>query len=119
MRPACPPLIFGCPFLNFSRSRSELDLAARRAIKELEGRDSVRLEEYTREGSEAYSAMVERIGTRLGVTSLRYQLLDDMIDSIGSCRERLCTYCWSGCDHSGQFVPLRTGCPGGKSEPSG
>jgi amidophosphoribosyltransferase len=103
VRPACPPLVFGCPFLNFSRSRSELDLAARRAVKELEGHDSARLSEYTREGSESYDAMVERIGTRLGVTSLRYQRLDDMIESIGLSREKLCTYCWTGCDHSGLF----------------
>jgi len=103
MRPACPPLVFGCPFLNFSRSRSELDLAARRAIKELEGQDAVRLDEYTSEGSEAYEAMVERIATRLGVTTLRYQRLGDMIEAIGLPREKLCTFCWTGCDPSGQF----------------
>ncbi len=103
MRPACPPLVFGCPFLNFSRSRSELDLAARRAIKELEGQDAVRLDEYTSEGSEAYEAMVERIATRLGVTTLRYQRLGDMIEAIGLAREKLCTFCWTGCDPSGQF----------------
>jgi len=103
MRPACPPLVFGCPFLNFSRSRSELDLAARRAIKELEGQDAVRLDEYTSEGSDAYEAMVERIATRLGVTTLRYQRLGDMIEAIGLPREKLCTFCWTGCDPSGQF----------------
>jgi len=103
MRPACPPLVFGCPFLNFSRSRSELDLAARRAIKELEGQDAVRLEEYTTEGSEAYEAMVDRIATRLCVTTLRYQRLGDMIEAIGLPREKLCTFCWTGCDPSGQF----------------
>ncbi len=107
MRPACPPLVFGCPFLNFSRSRSELDLAARRAIKELEGQDAVRLDEYTSEGSEAYEAMVERIATRLGVTTLRYQRLEDMIEAIGLPREKLCTFCWTGCDPSGQFVGLQ------------
>ncbi|MFB3903316.1 MAG: amidophosphoribosyltransferase [Acidobacteriota bacterium] len=107
MRPACPPLVFGCPFLNFSRSRSELDLAARRAIKELEGQDVVRLDEYTAEGSEAYQAMVDRIATRLGVTSLRYQRLADMIEAIGLPREKLCTFCWTGCDPSGQFAGLQ------------
>jgi len=103
VRPACPPLVFGCPFLNFSRSRSELDLAARRAIKELEGQDAVRLDEYTCEGSEAYEAMVERIATHLSVTTLRYQRLGDMIEAIGVPREKLCTFCWTGCDPSGQF----------------
>jgi len=103
VRPACPPLVFGCPFLNFSRSRSELDLAARRAIKELEGQDAVRLDEYTSEGSPAYEAMVERIATRLSVTSLRYQKLSDMIEAIGLPPEKLCTFCWTGCDPSCQF----------------
>ncbi len=106
MRPACPPLVFGCPFLNFSRSRSEMDLAARRAIKELEGHDAARLAHYTDEGSADYNAMVDRIATRLGVTSLKYQTLKDMIQAIGLSPDKLCTYCWSGCDPSGQFVQL-------------
>jgi amidophosphoribosyltransferase len=103
VRPACPPLVFGCPFLNFSRSRSELDLAARRAIRELEGQDSACLADYTCEGSGPYEAMVERIAGRLGVTSLRYQKLGDMVESIGLPHENLCTFCWTGRDPSGQF----------------
>jgi amidophosphoribosyltransferase len=103
MRPACPPLAFGCPFLNFSRSRSELDLAARRAIKELEGQDGVRLDEYTSHGSERYEAMVACIRRRLRLTTLRYQRLDDLIECIGLPAEELCTFCWSGCDQTGQF----------------
>jgi len=96
MRPACPPLVYGCKFLNFSRSRSELDLAARKAIKELEGQKEADLEEYTNDSSEKYTAMVNRIGQKLGLTTLRYQKLDDMIAAIGLPKEKVCTFCWTG-----------------------
>ena len=96
MRPACPPLVYGCKFLNFSQSRSELDLAGRRAIQELEGEDGANLNEYTNCGSDKYCAMVERIRKRLNLSSLRYQTLDDLVAAIGLPRERLCTYCWTG-----------------------
>ena len=96
MRPACPPLIHGCKFLNFSQSRSELELAGRRAIQELEGEDGANLNEYADCGSDKHCAMVERIRKRLGLTTLRYQRLDDLIAAIGLPREKLCTYCWNG-----------------------
>ncbi len=96
MRPACPPLTYGCKYLNFSRSKSELDLAARMAVKELEGDENNHLAAYTREGSERYQSMVEQIGKRLGLTSLRYQRLDDLIDAIGLPPDKVCTYCWNG-----------------------
>ena len=96
MRPACPPLIYGCNFLNFSRSKSELDLAGRRAIKELEGKDDVNLEEYILSGSEKNSAMIEIIRRDLKLTSLKYQYLDDLVEAIGLPKEKLCTYCWDG-----------------------
>jgi amidophosphoribosyltransferase len=98
MRPACPPLVYGCKFLNFSRSRSELDLAGRRAISELESKNEKNIKEYTDESSDAYRAMVRKIQERLGLTTLRYQRLDDMIKAIGLPRHKLCTYCWNGCD---------------------
>lgn len=98
MRPACPPLTHGCKFLNFSRSRSELDLAARRAIKEVEGKDSASLEEYTKPDSEKYGAMVERIRQRLRLTSLKYQTLENLVKAIGLPKEKLCTYCWDGAE---------------------
>ncbi|UCG53203.1 MAG: amidophosphoribosyltransferase [Candidatus Latescibacterota bacterium] len=98
MRPACPPLVCGCKFLNFSRSRSELDLAGRKAISELENTADPKLDEYTDETSDKYRAMVSRIGRKMGLTTLRYQRLDDMIKAIGLPREKLCTYCWNGCD---------------------
>jgi amidophosphoribosyltransferase len=98
MRPACPPLTYGCKFLNFSRSRSELDLAARTAIKEIEGDDSKDLEEYSRTGSEKYEAMVDQIRKRLKLTTLKYQRLDDLVKAIGLPKEKICTYCWDGFD---------------------
>ena len=98
MRPACPPLVHGCRFLNFSRSRSELDLAGRKAIHELEGRDDAHLKEYATHGSPRYCAMVDRIRQRLGLTTLQYQRLDDLVAAIGLPKEKLCTYCWDGAE---------------------
>ena len=98
MRPACPPLVYGCKFLNFSRSSSELDLAARRAIKELEGTGDKDLAEYADPCSDKHCAMVERIRRRLNLTTLKYQKLDDLVASIGLPKDRLCTYCWDGAE---------------------
>ncbi|MBN1257295.1 MAG: amidophosphoribosyltransferase [Planctomycetes bacterium] len=99
MRAACPPLMYGCKFLNFSRSKSVMDLAARKAIKEIEGDAEKNLELYTDPATEQYAQMVERIRVWLGVTTLKYQLLDDLIASIGLPAEKLCTYCWTGKEH--------------------
>ena len=96
MRPACPPLVFGCKYLNFSRSRSVLELAGRRAIKELEGESSGVPEEYLDPDSAAYSEMLERIRKRLGLTTLAYQRLEDLVAAIGLPGESLCTYCFDG-----------------------
>jgi amidophosphoribosyltransferase len=101
MRPACPPLVHGCKFLNFSRSRSELDLAARSAVKEIEGDADARLDEYADEDSERCAAMVELVRGRLGLTSLRYQRLADLVAAVGLPKERLCTYCWDGAELCG------------------
>ena len=96
MRPACPPLVYSCKFLNFSRSRSELDLAARKAIHGIEGTGDRFLDEYADAGSDRHAAMVKDIGQRLNLTSLRYQRLPDLVEAIGLPKERLCTYCWDG-----------------------
>jgi len=96
MRPACPPLVHGCVFLNFSRSKSVMDLAARKAIEELEGDANEHLDEYADPDSERYQQMVEKIRLRLGLTTLKYQRLDDMIEAIGLPEESLCTHCWNG-----------------------
>ncbi|MFX1345858.1 MAG: amidophosphoribosyltransferase [Promethearchaeota archaeon] len=98
MRPACPPLVYGCKFLNFSRSRSELDLAGRWAIKELIGRDVGDPGEYINPKSDNYKAMVEIIRKKLGLTTLQYQKLEDLVKAIGLPKEKLCTYCWDGAE---------------------
>ena len=97
IRPACPPLMYGCKYLNFSRSKSEMDLIARRVLKEMEqeGRE-IDLKAYVDPDTAEYKEMVERIGKQLNFTTLRYHRLDDMIASVGIDREKLCTYCWDG-----------------------
>jgi amidophosphoribosyltransferase len=96
MRPACPTLIYGCRFLNFSRSRSDFDLAGRQAIRELEGQDESILADYAVPDSPKQQAMIDRIRTRLNLTSLKYQTLTDMVGAIGLPKEKVCTYCWDG-----------------------
>lgn len=96
MRPACPPLIYACEFLNFSTSRSTLDLIARKVIQKLEGDGDKDLEAYARCGSEKNLAMVEEIRKQLCLTTLKYQCLEDLIASIGLPKEKLCTHCWDG-----------------------
>lgn len=97
IRPACPPLLYGCKYLNFSRSTSEMELITRNVIKEMEGeKKSYALEEYADPESAKYHDMVEKIGERLNFSSLRYHRLDDMIQSVGIAPCKLCTYCWNG-----------------------
>jgi amidophosphoribosyltransferase len=98
VRPACPPIMFGCKYLNFSRSRSEMELIARRVIEELEGGPVSRevVQEYANPDSERYQRMVDCICKKLNFTSLRYHRLDDMLESVGIEPECLCTYCWDG-----------------------
>ncbi len=98
IRPACPPLLYGCKYLNFSRSNSEMDLIARRVIARLEG-DNVSeevLKEYADPESEKYEQMIEEIRKELNFTSLRFNRLDDMLEAVGIEPCKLCTYCWNG-----------------------
>lgn len=97
IRPACPPLLFGCKYLNFSRSTSEMDLITRRVIANAEGEhaDDV-LTEYANPESQRYQYMLDQIRAKLNFTSLRYHRLDDMIKSVGISPCKLCTYCWNG-----------------------
>ncbi len=97
IRPACPPLLYSCKYLNFSRSSSEMELITRRVIKEMEGKDKEPyLTPYSVPENPAYQEMVERIEKKLNFTSLRYHRLDDMLDAVGLERCKLCTYCWNG-----------------------
>ena len=95
MRIACPPLLFSCDFLNFSESRSILELAGRKAISQIGG-DEQDLKEYADPDSEKYSEMVEQIAKNLNLDSLIYQRLDDLVEAIGLPKEKLCTHCWDG-----------------------
>ena len=98
IRPACPPLVFGCKYLNFSRSTSEMELITRVVINELEDgevTDEI-LQEYADYNSPKYERMVEKICEKLNFTSLRFHRLDDMIEAVGIEPCKLCTYCWNG-----------------------
>ncbi|MDO4288873.1 MAG: amidophosphoribosyltransferase [Eubacterium sp.] len=97
VRSACPPIMYGCKYLNFSRSTSEYDLITRRIIKEREGdKDAEMVADYADQNSTNHQEMVDTICERLKFTSLKYHELDDMIDSIGIDRCKVCTYCWDG-----------------------
>ena len=97
VRPACPPLVYGCKYLNFSRSKSEMDLITRQMIQKLEGENAENvLHEYTDPNSDRYNAMVDEIRKQQNFTTLRYFRLDDLLDSIGIEPCKVCTYCFNG-----------------------
>lgn len=97
VRPACPPIMYGCKYLNFSRSTSEMELITRRVILEREGEVTNELmEKYSNPETEEYKVMVQDICDKLGFTSLQYARLDDIIEAIGLNPCKLCTYCWNG-----------------------
>ena len=97
IRPACPPLLFGCKYLNFSRTSSEMELITRRILKEIADEDKkIDLKAYVNPDSFEYNDMVERIGKQLNFTSLRFNRLDDMMNAVGIDKDKLCTYCWDG-----------------------
>ena len=98
VRPACPPLVYGCKYLNFSRSKSDMELITRRMIRDMEGEDCSDqvLEEYTDPDSCRYAKMIEAIRKQQNFTTLRYHRLDDLIASIGIEPCKLCTYCFNG-----------------------
>ena len=113
IRPACPPLLYGCKFLNFSRSNSEYDLITRRVIREREGDDVSEevLADYANPDSKNYAEMLEEIRKQLNFTSLKFHRLDDLVASIGLPKEKLCTYCW---DKQGDCYGSCAGCKGCK-----
>ena len=99
VRPACPPLLFGCKYLNFSRSKSVMDLITRRIIRDFEGTADVSdevLQQYADPDNEKYKKMIEEIRRQLNFTTLEFLRLDDMIEAIGIEPCKLCTYCWNG-----------------------
>jgi len=96
IRSACPPLVFGCKYLNFSTSRSEMDLVARQAIIELEGKEPDSFADYCDPAHEKYGCMVECIKKKLNFSGLKYQDMHHMLEAIGLAEDRMCTYCWNG-----------------------
>ena len=97
IRLACPPIMFGCKYLNFSRSTSDMDLISRRIIAMLEGADHEgKLELYCNPDTPEYARMVEEIRKMMNFTTLKYQRLDDMIAASGLDESKFCTYCWNG-----------------------
>ena len=97
MRSACPPIMYGCKYLNFSRSNSDMDLLSRRTIQELEGDEGQQhLEEYADASTERGQCLLKTICQQLGFDSLGYQSLEGLLEAIGNDREKICTYCWTG-----------------------
>ena len=100
VRISCPPLVYGCPFIGFTSSKSDLELITRRIIKDFEGDDKKDLEEYAKTGTPQYQRMVNEIARRLGLTSVKFATLEDLIESIGLSKERVCTHCFDGTSYS-------------------
>jgi len=96
VRISCPPLLYGCPFLNFSASKTEMELITRRVVEKLEGDSTKNLECYCQHDSKEYNAMVEDIRQRIGVDTLKFNSLDSVVRAIGLPKERLCTHCFDG-----------------------
>ena len=99
MRIACPPLVYPCRFINFSRSKNEFDLITRRYIRDHAG-ENADISKYTDPDSPEYAAMVEYIRKKLNLTTLQFQRIDDLVKAIGLDSSKLCTYCWTGRDIS-------------------
>ena len=96
VRISCPPLVYGCRYIGFTSSKSDLELITRRIIKDFECDDSKNLKQYATTGTPEYQRMVQEIGRRLGLTSVKFATLEDLIESIGIPKERLCTHCFDG-----------------------
>ena len=96
VRISCPPLVYGCPFIGFTSSKSDMELITRRIIKDFEGDDKKNLDLYAKTGTPEYQHMVGEIARRLGLTSLKFATIEDLIESIGLPKERVCTHCFDG-----------------------
>ena len=96
MRIACPPLLYGCPYLNFTASKSELELKARQIIRRLEGDDSKDLELYRQTGTPQYERLVDEMRRELHITTLKFNSLENLVAAIGLPKADLCTHCWDG-----------------------
>ena len=102
MRISCPPLLYGCPFLNFSASKTEMELITRRVVEQLEGDSNRHIEKYCDSHSPEYAAMVEEIRKRIGVDTLRFNTLDIIVEAIGLDKCEVCTHCFDGSSYGHQ-----------------
>ena len=96
MRISCPPLLYGCPFLNFSASKNVMELITRRCIKEMEGDDNHNLEKYSNPNTQEYAKLVEMLRKHIGVDSLKFNTLESVVKAIGLKKCDLCTHCFDG-----------------------
>ncbi len=103
VRISCPPLVYGCPFIGFTASKSDLELISRRIIKDFEGDDKAKLDLYATTDSPEYRCMVDEIARRLGLTSLKFATIEDLVASIGLPKSRVCTHCFDGSSYDQQL----------------
>ena len=107
VRISCPPLVYGCPFIGFTASKSDLELITRQIIRDFEGDDKIKLDKYAQTDSPEYQRMVSEIARRLGLTSVKFSTLEDLVKSIGLPKNRVCTHCFDGSSyeqhHDGEF----------------
>ena len=102
-RISCPPLVYGCPFIGFTSSKSDMELITRRIIKDFEGDDKKNLEKYAQTYSLEYKRMVAEIAKRLGLTTLKFARLEDLVDAIGMPKCKLCTHCFDGSSYCHEY----------------
>jgi amidophosphoribosyltransferase len=95
-RISCPPLVYGCPFIAFTASKSDLELITRRIIQDFEGDPNKNLDKYARTDSPEYQRMVKEIGVRLGLSSVKFNKIETLIKAIGLPKSRICTHCFDG-----------------------
>ncbi|MCR4852217.1 MAG: amidophosphoribosyltransferase [Prevotella sp.] len=103
-RISCPPLVYGCPFIGFTASKSDLELITRRIIQDFEGSPDAKLDAYAKTDSPEYKRMVEEIGKRLGLTSVKFNKIETLIKAIGLPKERICTHCFDGSSYFYQDI---------------
>ena len=96
VRISCPPLVYGCPFIGFTSSKSDLELITRQIIRDFEGDDKTNLDRYSQTGTPEYQRMVNEIARRLGITTLKFATLEDLVESIGLPKSKVCTHCFDG-----------------------
>ena len=99
IRISCPPLVYACPFIGFTASKSNLELITRRIIKEFEGDENKNLEKYAKTDSPEYNAMVNKIKEHFNIDSLKFNTIENLVDSIGLPKCKLCTHCFDGSSH--------------------